>query len=109
MTLRKWESVKLKAQQEFSARVNQYNIGSASIWFYALLAASHDPACFGRKNIERTVDQWTEIGFNLIRDWDIRRCMKLFELFPSCLPQHLHGRTPTCEYDEKGNWVICFD
>ena len=52
--------------------------------------------------------EWIAAGEQIIANWDIRECMKLVRLFPSCLPKHLHGRRPVCGYDERGNWVLDF-
>jgi len=111
MIMRKWDAVKKKAQAEFIERVNKGNIYTAdSIWYYALVAGAHsEPPLLGQTQLEQLVNEWIDAGIARIKNWDIRRCMKLVELFPSSMPKHLHGRVPRCDYDEAGAWFLYFE
>ena len=57
-----------------------------------------------RKNAKEIILKAQEI----IDNWDIRNAGKLFEIFPSIISKKYHNKPFSCEYDEKGNWVIVF-
>lgn len=61
------------------------------------------------RSVQQVMEEWKKFGLALIDNWDIRCVMKLVELFPSCLPQWLHGRRPTLDYNEKGDWCLIFE
>ena len=57
-----------------------------------------------RKNAEMLRKQ----AWDIIEKWDIRLASELFEIFPSIIPKKYRGKSCTAEYNENGNWIICF-
>jgi len=103
----RWESMKRKAETEFIGRTSVSSIYcSGHMAMLALHAAAKLPRAQRPCDIMR---EWQDYGMETIRNWDVRCAMRLAELFPSCLPQYLHGLKPEAGYGEDGEWLLVFD
>jgi hypothetical protein len=100
----KFEALKRRAAEEYAQRVGLQNCMAGATYHALLAACTMQPP---RKPRE-LLAEWMDEGLRLIAAWDVRCCMKLVELFPSCLPTHLHKRRPVLGYDEKGEWALFF-
>ena len=107
----KWETIKANAEREFFNRAggNKSTIGYGQeqdqAYFLALLVAVNMTP--PQSPIELAKD-WIEKGCKLIRQWDVRMVRKLMELFPTCVPKFCHTQPIAADYDESGDWVVCF-
>ncbi len=98
-----WEKMKQRAKDEFSNKVGIYNYGNSTTCL-ALIAAMSTT-----EKPRDILENWVDYGIQLINNWDIRKCMKLAELFPSCLPKTINPKSiPTLDYDENGDWQLIF-
>ena len=99
----KWETMKKKAMEEFWNGTSEYS--NNNVCFLALFGAMG-----GKEKPRAILKEWQDYGTHLIEKWDIRLCMKLAELFPSCLPKGISVNSKAkVEMDEKANWVLIFE
>lgn len=105
MRVFKWEHLKLKACQELSGKFSLFRAGGNA----QLLMIE-------QMNTDQTIHNWRDNAkamrlkaWEHIESWDIRYSGKLFEIFPSIIPLKYQGKPFTCEYDEQGNWCLCFE
>lgn len=102
----RWESMKRKALDSYVFHTEKSRASMHPSMYHALFAAAmQNPP---EKPLELW-EEWREYGRRLIENWDIRRCMKLAEILPECLPAYLRKQRPVCEMDEAGKWVLVFD
>lgn len=102
----RFDHLKVKALEAFQHKATYGHGFPSEIQFLALCAAAQAPKWENPINL---ANEWIDYGIQLIEDWDIRCCMKLVAIFPSCLPKELHNRVPNCDYDDKGHWRLYFE
>jgi hypothetical protein len=100
----KFETIKLKAQQEFCARTGGegYQMGMPTTFLALIAAVGENP----RRSPRSILRDWQDYGIKLIDSWDIRQVKKLIELFPSCAPTYFKRVPLQCDMDEEGDWVV---
>jgi hypothetical protein len=105
MNFLKYETIKKKAILELRSRHDDAAMMMPVI-FEALL-----PAVANRQDPRQVSAEWMAAAVKIIERWDVRCVAKLIELFPSCIPRHLHGKAISATLDdtEMSDWIIRFD
>ena len=106
MKILKFETLKKKACDEFLYKFDR-GYGFPNHASFLALAASLTQSTPTKPIV--IMDEWRTYALNLINNWDIRMYKKLVECFPNCLPKNLIDKIATCDYNEKGDWVLIFD
>jgi len=102
----RWDHIKRAAQDAFLARFRRGSPFPSEGQFLALIESFCNPG--GPRKPLVVMEAWDKYALNLIDNWDIRCCMKLVACFPDCLPAIYRNQKPSCDYDEKGNWILIF-
>lgn len=100
----KFETIKLKAQQEFCRRTGAegFQMGMPTTFLALIAAVGESP----QRTPRAILKDWQDYGIKLISNWDIRRVKKLIELFPSCAPQYFNHVPLECDMDDEGDWAV---
>lgn len=104
MSTFKWDLLKEKALAAFNDKLNGCHPFPTDALFLALAGSFGAP----KEKPSAVLEEWKAFGCSLIRQWDIRKAAKLFELFPEIIQKKLRGRAPVAELDERGTWIISF-
>lgn len=100
----KFETIKGKAIAELRGRFCMGVMGMAVVYEAMVPAVNMrmDPRDLSR--------EWMEEAVKVIERWDVRQIRKLIELFPYCIPKHLHGQKICAEMADNENcdWLVYF-